>query len=104
MSFANQSNWPNIETGQDTVTNAGSPVQLNDGNSLPVPNGATVSVTALPGNAGNVYVGDSSVDASTGDVLTADSSLSIPVTDVSSIYIDADNAGEGVSWIVEVDG
>lgn len=103
MSFANQRNWPGIETGQDTVSTPGTPEQLNGGDSLPVPNGATVSVTALPGNTGNVYVGDSSVSASTGDVLTADSSVSIPVTDVSSIYIDVDTGGEGVSWIVEVD-
>lgn len=98
-----QGNWPDIETGQDTVSTTGTPVQLNGGTSLSVPDGATVSVTALPDNAGNIYVGDSTVDSSTGDVLTADSSLSIPVTDVSSIYIDADNAGEGVSWITEVE-
>lgn len=95
-------NWPNLETGQDTVTTAGTPVQLNGGTSLSVPDGATVSVTALPNNAGNIYVGDDTVDSDTGDVLTADSSLSIPVTDVANIWIDADNAGEGVSWITEV--
>lgn len=103
MSFANQRNWPGIETGQDTVAVAGTAEQLNGGTSLPVPNGATVSVTALPSNTGNVYVGDSSVSATTGDVLTPDTSVELPVTDVSSIYIDVDTGGEGVSWIVEVD-
>lgn len=98
-----QGNWPNLETGQDTVATAGTAVQLNGGTSLVVPDGASVSVTALPSNAGNIYVGDSTVDSATGDVLTADTSVSPPVTDVASIYIDADNAGEGVSWITEVD-
>lgn len=94
--------FDNIETGQDTVTTSGTAVQLNGGTSLTVPDGASVSVTALPGNSGNIYIGDDTVDSSSGDVLTSDTSVSIPISDVSSVYIDADNNGEGVSWITEV--
>ena len=96
--------WSSIETGQDTVDSPGSAVQLNGGESLPIPDVATVSVSALPDNDGNIYVGDSTVDSNTGDVLTPDTSVSLSVPDVSAIHIDADNAGQGVSWIVEVSG
>lgn len=99
-----QGNWPAIEHGQDTVTAAGTAEQLNGGTSIAIPDGAELVVTALPNNTGNVYVGDSDVDSTNGDVLTPDTSLSLPVTDVNIVYIDVDNDGEGVSWIVEVEG
>lgn len=90
-----------INTGQDSVTTAGTAVQLNSGTSLSVPNGSSVAVRADGGNAGNIYVGDSNVSSSNGFVLAAGESVSMPVNDVSKIHIDADNNGEGVSWIVE---
>lgn len=98
-----QGNWSTIETGQDTVATAGTAVQLNGGTSLAVPDGASVAVIAADGNTGSVYVGDSSVTTSNGAELTPDSSLSLNVADVSTIHIDADNSGDGVSWIAEVE-
>lgn len=97
-----QGNWANIEHGQDTVATSGTAEALNGGTSLSVPDGATVEIAALPGNGGNVYVGDSDVSASNGRVLSAgDPPVRLNVTDVSSVFIDVDTAGEGVSWTVE---
>lgn len=98
-----QGNWPTIEHGQDTVSTAGSPVALNGGTSLSVPEGASVSVRANSDNAGTVYIGDSSVSASTGFEKTAGDGLTLNVEDVSTIHVDADNGGDGVSWIVEAE-
>lgn len=100
---AAQGNWPDIETGQDTVTTAGTAVQLNGGTSLPIPDGASVAVRANSDNTGPVYVGDSTVDAATGFEKTPGDGVAVNVTDVNAIWIDADNAGDGVTWLVEVD-
>lgn len=97
-----QGNWANLEHGQDTVAAAGTAEALNGGASLSVPDGATVEVAALPGNAGNVYVGDADVSAANGRVLSAgDPPARLNVTDVASVYVDVDTAGEGVSWVME---
>lgn len=97
-----QGNWPTIETGQQSVTTAGTAEQLNGGTSLAVPDGSALVVRADADNAGNIYVGDDTVTASTGFTLGAGESITMQVTDVASVYIDADNDAEGVSWIVEV--
>lgn len=99
----NQGNWPNLETGQDTVTTAGTAVPLNGGESLTVPDGASLAIRANSDNSNTVYIGDSSVDSSTGLEKTPGDGVSLNVTDVSTVYVDADGAGDGVSWIVEVD-
>lgn len=97
-------NYPTVATGQDTVSSPGTAEPLNGGTALALPAGASISITALPDNTGNVYVGNDGVDSTNGDVLTADTSVALRVTDASNVYIDADNAGEGVSWITEADG
>ena len=58
-----------------------------------------VQINALPTNTGNVYIGDSSVSSSTGYVLDAGDTIILPIKDLSTIYVDADTAGEGISWI-----
>lgn len=90
-----------IEHGQDSVTTAGTAVQLNGGTSLTIPAGAELVVRSDGGNAGNIYVGDSDVSSSNGFVLGAGESVSVPTDDVNNVHIDADNNGEGVSWLVE---
>lgn len=89
-------------TGQDSVSTAGTAEALNGGSSQAVPRGAEVAVKALSGNAGTVYVGfDSSVSSSDGFELGPGSSVSMAVSEVSNVYVDADNSGDGVSWITE---
>lgn len=95
-------NWPGLEHGQQAVTTAGDAEALNGGTSLAVPDGAGLVVRAAGDNAGNIYVGDSSVTASNGFVLGAAESAVVHVDDVATVHIDADNDGAGVSWFVEV--
>lgn len=87
--------------GQDSPSSAGTPVALNGGNSLSVPPGGKVRVLALPSNSGTAYVGDSNVSSSNGFALSPGDELQVRIDDVSKLYVDADNAGEGVSWMVE---
>lgn len=103
ITVTNLGNWDSIDHGQDSVTTAGTSVQLNGGTSLAVPDGAALTVRADGDNAGSIYVGDSSVTSSNGFVMGAGESVSLQVDDVTDIHIDADNNGEGVSWIVEVE-
>lgn len=96
-----QGNWATVNHGQQSVATAGTSEQLNGGTSLSIPDGASVSIRADGGNAGSIYVGDSTVASGNGFVLGAGESIRLHVTDVADVHIDADNAGEGVSWIVE---
>lgn len=95
-------NESNLSYGQDTVSTSGTAVALNGGTSQTVPDGKAVSIAANSGNAGSVYVGDSSVGTASGRELQPGGDISLAVSDVASIYVDADNGGDGVSWIVEV--
>lgn len=94
--------YNSIEHGQDSVTTAGTSVALNGGTTIATAANGELAIRADSGNAGDIYVGDSDVDSSNGFVLGAGESISLPVADVADVHIDADNNGEGVSWIVEV--
>lgn len=103
VNVAEAQNEANIAHGQDTVTTAGTPEQLNGGISQAVPDGHAVTVKALNANTDLVYVGDkdNNPSSSTGFELAAGEAISLAVTDVSEIEIDVDTNGEGVCWIVE---
>lgn len=101
VSDAALENAAGLTQGHDTVATAGTAEALNGGAALAVPDGHAVKIKALPGNTGNVYVGDSTVSASSGYVLTPGDTVSIQVADVATIYADVDTGGEGVSWTVE---
>lgn len=101
VSVSEQDNFAGLTSGQDTVTTAGTAEQLNGGTSLSIPDGATLKIRALNGNSTNAYVGDSNVSASAGYELAAGQEVSLSVDDVSSVYVDVDTGGEGVSWVVE---
>ncbi|TEU00356.1 MAG: hypothetical protein E3J29_01935 [Dehalococcoidia bacterium] len=83
-----------IANGQKTVTNHGTAEQL--------PSAACVAATikALPGNSGNIYLGDSGVDSSNGHVLAPGDAFNVAIDNLNRFYIDADNDGEGVSYLV----
>lgn len=91
-----------LEHGQDSVAAAGTAEALNGGMTVTTASGGEVALRADSDNAGSIYVGDSDVDSSNGFVLGAGESVALNVADVSDVFIDADNVGEGVSWIVEV--
>lgn len=49
-------------------------------------------------NNGNIYVGGSNVSSSNGIGLAPGQSISLSVTNLSKIYLDADASGDGVKW------
>lgn len=90
-----------LNTGQDTVTTSGTAEALNGGASITVPNEYKIAIRALYGNDGIVYVGDSNVTTSNGAELDPGDPINLHQDDVSNVFIDADNDGDGVSWAVE---
>ena len=79
-------------SGQKTVTTAGTAVAV--GGDV---DSRDLVVIADPDNAGDIYVGPSTVD-STGCKLPAGGILPCGNVNLAEIYIDADNNGEGISY------
>jgi len=93
LRFTNPSEW---QHDHRTVTTPGAPVQLP---SITIPNGYALVVRAMRTNVGNIYLGnskDSVLDTSKRITLAPDESTKLEVDKASVIWIDADNAGEGV--------
>jgi len=70
-----------------------------------VPDGFDIFVEALDGNTGKVYIGGTKADAENhakADVLSAGAFRTLALTNTDAIWVDADVAGEGVQWAVEV--
>jgi hypothetical protein len=55
-------------------------------------------IAALPGNAANVYLGDSGVGSSSGYVLQAGQSVGVIVDNMYQLSVNG-TAGDGVCWI-----
>jgi hypothetical protein len=88
-----------IGTGSKNVTTAGTQVQLT-ATATPC---SWLTVTARPANTGYIAVGGSAVDCTAGSeqafaILDAGQSVSVPVNDVSKVYIDSTVNGEGVAF------
>lgn len=88
---------------QVTVATAGTEQALS-ATATPV---MSVTIQALPGNTGNIYVGDSAVDSTHGFVITPGSSIEItaPLMGraseqliLSDIYVDAATNGDKVVY------
>jgi len=92
-------NWPGLATGQVTVTTAGEREQLPE---QPIPDGTALVVRADSDNAGDVFVGDDTVDSTTGFALGAGESVALQPTDAATVFVDAATGGDGISWLVEV--
>jgi hypothetical protein len=84
-----------IYNGQKTVSTAGTAEALSASQAIL----QGVTIKALSDNTGNIYVGDSSVDDTNGYVLASGEVLPLPIANLSTVYIDADNDGEGVSFV-----
>ena len=81
--------------GQTTVTTAGTAVLLIDATTEI----QTLTIKALSGNEGDVYVGKSTVDSTNGFIMEPGSTLSIDHDNAKdNIYIDSDSDGDGVSY------
>ena len=88
-----------IGAGNTVVTTAGTRVQLTT-TATPC---SWVVITAAPANAGKITVGGSTVvataDAEVGVTLSAGDSFTVPINDVSKVYIDATNSGDEVGYL-----
>ncbi len=97
-------NKTSFVTGQKNVTTAGVAEQLPD---VKIPDGCQLTIIAKPGNSGNIYLGNSKDNAESStdrfDALEAGVAVSLKITNAKLLWIDADNNGDGVSFIVEQD-
>jgi hypothetical protein len=84
-----------IYNGQETVDAAGTAQAIVTTQAIL----SGVTVKALAGNAGLVYVGNASVAAANGFELAAGEQVFVEAADVASVYIDAATNDDGVSWI-----
>ena len=76
-----------------TVTTAGSAVQLSTATIL------SITIKALAGNTGFIYVGGSGVSSSNGFELDAGDSVTLAIDEADEIWLDSSVSGEGVSFI-----
>lgn len=91
--------FKSIGDGVKSVTTAGTAVQVST-TSIPC---RMVEIQARVANTGNIAVGASTVVAAAGSergfILVPGASVSLRVTDVNKLYIDAAVSGEGVSFL-----
>ena len=82
--------------GELIVTTSGTALAL--GASLAT---KSIYIRAKSTNGGNVYVGDSAVDATTSQqiILAANDSVTIPISNRATVYVDAAVNGEGVDYL-----
>lgn len=93
-----EQSYPNINTGRKTVSSAGTAVRLVSSNT-PC---RKVEIQALPDNTDNVAIGDSNVLATSGSergvILSPNGSVTMYVSDLYALYVDAAVSSEGVSY------
>jgi hypothetical protein len=84
-----------LQTGQKTVTTAGTRVALGD-----VVVNSSLAIKALAANTGVIYLGDSTVSSTNGFQLAAGEIMLIQQAgNLKDIYIDASANSQGVSWM-----
>lgn len=85
-----------VLNGKTTVTTAGIAVPLSTSSTSVL----SINIGWLQGNIGNkVYVGTKNVNANNGFQLASGAILKLEVSNVNAVYINADIATDGVSWI-----
>lgn len=91
-----------LTIGQVNVPIAGTAVQLPE---IAIPDGFKVIILAKPGNAGFIYMGTSAPQAGDAtsyfDRLDAGDSISLQITTLDLIWINASVNAEGITYIVE---
>jgi len=98
-SQANRSDW---DSGKKTVAVIGVAEQLP---SVTIPKGYSVFLKALKGNAAKINVAEAKASAEDDDnshQMDASDTLILKVDNVDKIWVDADSAGEGLTWAVEI--
>lgn len=90
------SETPVLISGEKTVTTSGTAVALGTTQRV-----KSVTIIAKTSNTGQIYVGGSDIATTTNDGLDAGDSLTVDAVgwmDLSDIYLDADNDGEGADF------
>lgn len=97
-----------LRSGITTVAAPGTPVKLEE-EGVPASPAVTVVIEALETNEGEICVGGKNVVAAAGThgaptrkgiALRAGGSISVDVNGIEAVWIDAVDAGDGVSWTV----
>lgn len=96
-------NSAGVAHGQHATNTADTAESITGGAASPVGAGKAVAVQAIPGNSGTIYVGDATVDSSTGYPLVGGQVVTLAVEDAANIYVTAPTTGDAVAWIVESD-
>lgn len=84
----------NVGSGVKLITTAGTEENLSSSLSV-----KSVTIKALSTNTGMIYVGNSSVSSSNGFQLSAKDSVSLDISNLSTINLDSSVNGEGVSYM-----
>ena len=86
------------KTGRKTNTNPGTVVQLA---SVSTPC-RRVDITALPNNQAPIWYGDKNASAVSGSeqgtYLSNTNTATLSISDVSEVYFDVSNSGDGITW------
>lgn len=87
-----------------TVVSPHTPLQLLP---LAIQDGYPVTIIANPANTGNIYLGKSQNEVDDAryqfNGLAPGLAVSLKIKNLSALWFDADDIGDGVSWIVETD-
>ena len=84
-----------IYHGKTTVSTAGTEVTLASSQAFT----SGVTIKALSGNTGLIFVGANPVTSSTGFELSAKESVFLEVANLTTVYVDCAVNGEGVTYI-----
>lgn len=86
-----------IGSGKTTVTTAGTRVTLAASTAC-----KSVTIKALSTNTNKIFVGDATVASTNGFQLAASEALSLDITNLNTINLDATTSGEGVTYVYVV--
>lgn len=82
-------------SGQTTIVTGGTAVQLPSH----VLAAGIIAIYALPGNAGTVYIGPSTVTSATGIPLTKSQPLMAYLSNTNALYVNGPTAGDGIGFL-----
>lgn len=86
--------YPVVGNGAQTVTTAGTRVQL--ASNTPT---TTITVRAKASNTGLTYIGSSTISSANGFQLSPSEVVSLDLDNLSKLWIDAATNGNGVTYI-----
>ncbi len=93
VSAAQATSPTTIATAKKTVTTAGTQVQFGNNACK------AVSIKALAGNTGKIYVGKSDVASTDGYELSAGEAIEFAIDNTNRVWIDSSVDGEGVTYL-----